>query len=405
MKTVGIEVNYNIPWELETDYCHHGIPLSNGVFGALVWFKDGMIMLTINRADYWDHRGGTVLQEDCTYENLKRLLEQGDFVSASRLYAPVLLNGKEKRPTRLPMGRYEIKLKPGVQIDSAVLNLYDGQASIVCLVNGQKQLVKTTLLIDRPVLLLTGVADLIDQVTAKPAYDFPKVQSYYDDFGIPAHERIEQIDGIGWVQELPADPACAVLADRSAGMLTIAADYGSTAALAKQAVKYQLEALRSVGCSDAIAQTKNHWNRLWAQTADIALPDHDIVKMYYLGIYRMLGSSMPGQLAPTLQGPWAEEFRLPPWSCDYHFNINVQECLWPAYGANLLSSLQPLFGMIDSWKPTLAANAKRFVGIDDGYMLGHSTDDKGRPIGGMWTGTIDQANTSWLAQLMWQYYR
>ena len=127
--------------------------------------------------------------------------------------------------------------------------------------------------------------------------------------------------------------------------------------------------------------------------------------MYYLGIYRMLGNSMPGEIAPTLQGPWAEEYRNPPWSCDYHFNINVQECLWPAYGANLLDSLKPLFTMIDSWKPTLACNAKRFVGIDDGYMIGHSVDERGRPVGGMWTGSIDQANTSWIAQMMWQYAR
>ncbi|MBW7462131.1 hypothetical protein K0U00_49590, partial [Paenibacillus sepulcri] len=33
----------------------------------------------------------------------------------------------------------------------------------------------------------------------------------------------------------------------------------------------------------------------------------------------------------------------------------------------------------------------------------HSVDDRGRPVGGMWTGTIDQANTSWVAQMMWQY--
>lgn len=394
-----------IPWELATDYCHHGIPLSNGVFGALVWFRERTIMLTINRADYWDHRGGTVWTEDCTFLNVKRLLERGDAAGAAQLYPAVTVNGKPKRPTRLPMGRYELKLKEGVGLESAALRVRDAEAVVECRYRGEKRLIRATMMIDRPVLLLSVDPELVEALEVKPAYDFPQVQAYYDDFGIVAHERIEQADVLGWVQPLPDDPACAVVAERSAGVLRIAAEYGPLAADARQAAMRRLAEVRPLGYEEAIAETRASWHKLWAQAAVIALPDGEIETMYTLGIYRMLGNSMPGGVAPTLQGPWVEEFRMPPWSCDYHFNINVQQCLWPAYGANLLPCLQPLFAMLDSWKPTLARNAKRFVGIDDGYMLGHSTDDRGKPVGGMWTGSIDQANTSWMAQMMWQYGR
>ena len=35
---------------------HTGIAMGNGLFGALIWGSDS-INITINRADFWDHRG------------------------------------------------------------------------------------------------------------------------------------------------------------------------------------------------------------------------------------------------------------------------------------------------------------------------------------------------------------
>lgn len=403
MKAIEISPSYDVPWTLDTGYCHDGIPLSNGVFGALIWFQDQTVMLTINRADYWDHRGGTIWRDDCTYGQLKSLLESGDFQGARELFPITLMNGKEKRPTRLAMGRIEARLKPDVRLVSANLHMNEGEVRVVCRLGEREHVIDLAVLIDKPMLLLSGGEELFESITPVPSYSFEKTKAYFDDFGIPAPEAIED----GWVQELPEDPACAVRMRQRGGTLAIAAEYGADP---EQAIQSANALLNSVspsngGYAAATSETRERWLALWRQAADISLPDAEIERMYYLGIYRMLGNSMPDRIAPTLQGPWAEEYRNPPWSCDYHFNINVQQCLWPAYGSNLLDSLKPLFSMIDGWKPTLALNAKRFVGIDDGYMLGHSVDDRGRPVGGMWTGTIDQANTSWVAQMMWQYAR
>lgn len=401
MKAVPIQPTYVIPWTLETRYCHDGLPLSNGVFGALVWFRGDTIMATINRADYWDHRGGTIERDDCTYARLKTLLQSGDFEEARGLYPAVTIGGKEKRPTRLAMGRYDIRLRAGVQIVSAELRLQEAEAVVRCRADGKERLIRFAIPLDRPVLALSCDPELLAEaeVIPKPSYGFEKVKAYFDDFGIPSPVIVPD----GWVQELPEDPACAVRSARTPDGLRIAAEYGATAEAASRAALARLDAAVAGGYESELAATKKQWRLWWERAADITLADRELETMYYLGLYRMLGNSLPGRLAPTLQGPWAEEFRNPPWSCDYHFNINVQECLWPAYGANLLDCLKPLFAMIDGWKPTLAQNAKRFAGVDDGYMLGHSVDDRGRPVGGMWTGSIDQANTSWVAQMMWSY--
>lgn len=395
---------YIIPWDLETDYCHHGMPLSNGTLGALVWFQDNRVMLTINRADYWDHRGGTEWTEEITYERLKKHLLAGDFESAKAMFQPASMNGKEKRPTRLPMGRYELALKPGMMFQSAALHLDQAEANIVCKdAEGTQYRIRIHVLCDHPVIAVDA-GGVIGKTEIKPSFDFPAVLEYYQQFDIAPGHRIGTDLAPGWIQELPEDPANAVLSAWRDDSLLIASVYGEQAAEAVNHAHAELDHLAGAGYEAWTAPSKRHWNELWAEGAAIELPDRELMNIYYMGLYRMLGSSAPGHIAPSAQGPWVEEYRMPPWSGDHHFNINVQECLWPAYASNLTGCLEPLFRMIDRWKPRLALNARYFLGITDGYMLNHSTDDRAKPTGGMWTGTIDHANTSWVAQLMWQYY-
>ena len=94
---------------------------------------------------------------------------------------------------------------------------------------------------------------------------------------------------------------------------------------------------------------------------------------------------------------------MPPWSSDYHFNINVQMCYWPAYKSGKLDHLRPLFDLIFSWEKSLQENARKFIGIDDGVLLPHAVDDHATCMGGFWTGCIDHACTAWVADMMWNY--
>jgi alpha-L-fucosidase 2 len=400
-----LQKKHVIPWDIHSEYCHHGIPLSNGIFGALVWFQDNRIMVTINRTDYWDHRGGTEWTEDIKYETLKKYLQAGDFETAKNMFRPMYINGEEKRPTRLPMGRFELCLKEGAKIYSAELNLSEAEASIIVKSGETFQTVQVSILMDTPILAVVGGSEVIDKVNIRPAFEFSKVLDYFKQFDIMPGETVEEGSSKGWIQELPSDPACAVWSEWNLGRLYITSVYGDTREKALQHAKDTISLFKSEPFHKVLLSSKQIWKALWEKAANITIPaDNGIERIYYMGIYKLLGNSMPGKTAPSLQGPWAEEYRIPPWSCDYHFNINVQECLWPAYGANLLECLDPLFTMIDSWKPRLALNAEYFVGIEDGYMLNHSTDDRGTPTGGMWTGTIDHANTSWVGQMMWQKY-
>jgi hypothetical protein len=122
-------------------------------------------------------------------------------------------------------------------------------------------------------------------------------------------------------------------------------------------------------------------------------------------VYKQAGLTTPGAVPATLQGPWMEEYQIPPWSNDYHFNINVEMIYWPALSTNRLDHFLPLWKMVASWLPRLRRNAEEFFGVDNALMLPHAVDDRCQVIGSFWTGTIDHACTAWMAQMAWLHYR
>ena len=57
---------------------------------------------------------------------------------------------------------------------------------------------------------------------------------------------------------------------------------------------------------------------------------------FQYGRYLLIASSRPGSLPANLQGVW-NEVNNPPWTCDYHADINVEMNYWPADVANPVS--------------------------------------------------------------------
>jgi alpha-L-fucosidase 2 len=70
--------------------------------------------------------------------------------------------------------------------------------------------------------------------------------------------------------------------------------------------------------------------------------DRALTSLYFqFGRYLMIGCSRRGDMPSNLQGHWADTLH-PPWSADYHANINLQMIYWPAELANLRECFEPL---------------------------------------------------------------
>ena len=136
----------------------------------------------------------------------------------------------------------------------------------------------------------------------------------------------------------------------------------------------------------------------------------DLEELYFqFGRYLMISSSRTPGVPANLQGLW-NEYILPPWSCNYTMNINVEENYWAAENTNLSELHQPLMGFIRNLSQTGAETAKYYYGIDNGgWASGHNSDIWAitNPVGTR-TGDPVWANWNmggaWISSHIWEHY-
>lgn len=393
-----------IKWEFPLARTHCGMLQGNGTFGAMIW-GDQKLHITMNRADFWDHRGGMPFTEEMTYAKIRECLEANDEQRLRKLFEgnpPEA--GQPHRPSVLPLGRLEIDFGEDSSIISGVLNTKNGEARLEIEKDGETLSARCILLMDSPCLYLSLDDGLsIESITRVTSWDY--VGEYLSSISFKPPEMFEGKKLSGWIQMRPADPFICLGYRQLNEELIVTAVYGNTAEEAKEAAKALIDDAASRGFKKARKANRRWWKSYWGDVPSVNLPSKKLEFIYRYGMYKFAGLTNPDGVAATLQGPWVEEYQMPPWSSDYHFNINIQECYWPAFAGNRLEHIKPLFEMIKSWEDKLRHNAKMFLGIEDGLMLPHAVDDRCVCMGGFWTGSIDHGSTSWVAHLMWLYYK
>jgi alpha-L-fucosidase 2 len=124
---------------------------------------------------------------------------------------------------------------------------------------------------------------------------------------------------------------------------------------------------------------------------------------FQYGRYLLIASSRDGSLPANLQGVWNNSVS-PPWSGDYHVNINLQMNYWPAETTNLSETTGPLFDYVDSFAPPGRHTARYMYG-NRGWVVNNETN----PFG--FTGVHDYPQSfwfpeagAWLALHYWEHY-
>ncbi|MGF7148408.1 alpha-L-fucosidase 2 [Sphingomonas zeicaulis] len=124
---------------------------------------------------------------------------------------------------------------------------------------------------------------------------------------------------------------------------------------------------------------------------------------FNFGRYLLISSARPGSLPPNLQGLWADGFS-PPWSADYHININIQMNFWPAEPCGLGALHASLFDYAERLKPfgektaRIAYGARGAVAHYTTNPWGHTALD-GRIQYGLWPEGL-----AWLSLHYWEHY-
>ena len=132
-------------------------------------------------------------------------------------------------------------------------------------------------------------------------------------------------------------------------------------------------------------------------------PDNNLVETFFqYGRYLLISSSRPGGMPANLQGLWAWQMN-PPWSADYHTNINFQMNYWPAEITNMSEMALPMFDLMDMMKPYGENTAEIMYGAK-GWVVHHLTDPWGFTAPADGPQGIWPMGSAWLAQHVWEHY-
>ena len=129
---------------------------------------------------------------------------------------------------------------------------------------------------------------------------------------------------------------------------------------------------------------------------------------FQYGRYLLISCSRTPHVPANLQGLWNESI-LPPWSCNYTSNINVQENYWAAETAALPEMHESLLTFLKELQGSGELTAKAYYGVNRGWCLAHNTDIWAMtcPVG-LHTGDPMWANWNmggaWLSTHIWEHY-
>jgi alpha-L-fucosidase 2 len=132
--------------------------------------------------------------------------------------------------------------------------------------------------------------------------------------------------------------------------------------------------------------------------------DPSLALLYFnYGRYLLCSSSANGTLPANLQGKWNEDLN-PAWESDYHHDINLQMCYWPAEAGGLQKYVGALLDHIERFVPHGRKAAQDLYGCN-GVWFPIQTDPWGRstPESCGWAVWIGAA--AWLGQHMWWHFQ
>jgi hypothetical protein len=348
--------------------------------------------VTINRQDYWNRAGRIVWKPGANYQALCRHIARGAEDKLDRL-APDLIDFVDPdmpAPTRMPMGRFDLPLSAAAS--KARLDVARGQAVF-------EDEIRLVVLPHAPVCVVLGTPGEFQPVPN----DSAEVQEYRSRYALADPTPFRQADLSGWVQvSLDGEAMCAAALRRNEAVYI-------TSVLADDpegARKLAVRVLRSAPApSEALADVEQAWRRFWSDSARVRTQCRGIQEIYDLGLFKLSGLVSPTSPAPTLQGAWVEDDRMPPWRGDYHFNVNVQMAHWPMLPTNHLDRFGPLIKLLDSWREIMTEYARTFAGVDDGLMLPHAVDDRCIPADRNWRCQFDPGSVGWTALELWRLWQ
>ena len=330
----------DIPRGLE--YWCEGIPLGNGQAGALVWGTGDKLNLTLDRADFWRNVDAPCFQApEFTWTNLVSIARRRDDESRNRVFPDYGRLGKKDpkylamQPTKLPGVRLTLGLGAGQKVSRFRLDRETAAATVsVETPKGPREIVLW--FPDNSPYLSMNVGPDIEIVSR----EFNRNPSF-DKLG-------------GYPEPTITVNARECIYSRKNSQHTNRFDHDFTAGVRVTAERPKSE----------------FWPRFWRETARVRLPDPELQRLYDIAIYLYGAGARRGNPPIALQGLWTcDNNAMPPWSGDYHNDLNTEMTYWAAGPAGCVESLEAFADFYVERLPEFRAFARHTYGTDGAAIV------------------------------------
>jgi alpha-L-fucosidase 2 len=392
-----------------------GIPLGNGMVGALVWQKGNNLRMSLDRADLWDLRPMKGLhRKELSYKWVEEQVKKKAYGIVQKYFDAPYDN--EPAPSKIPGGSLEFDIQNWGAVSSVNLSLKDA----LCEVKWENGTVLKTFVHATQPVGWFRFENLKNEFV--PHLIAPKYQGEVKVSGDPVGG--DDLARLGYKQGKVTEQGNTITYEQEGwggfkyqisliwrkrdsatveGVWSVTSQYPKkkTNPIAGSIVKKTM--LR--GYNTDLSSHISWWKKFWNQSA-IQIPDSVLEKQWYLEQYKFGSAARRGAPPISLQAVWtADNGRLPPWKGDYHHDLNTQLSYWPSYSGN---HMEEAMGYIDHLEEN-KANYKRYTQMyfgTDGLAVPGVTTLDGTEMGGWIQYSFSPTVSAWLGHhyyLHWRY--
>jgi alpha-L-fucosidase 2 len=382
------------------------LPIGNGWLGALIWQRDAVIRLSLDRVDLWDDRPMPEIGR-LTFKWVEQQVIKGKYDTVQKVGdRPYDQNAA---PTKIPGAALEFNIPSGHTVELAELDLKNGLAYVE----------------------FSNELRLMNYIHAS------KQEGYFGWEGIKPGQLNALLPSLIPPRYIPG-----ITEKPGPGSLAMLGYEKGTVTKGKNSIRYrqptwnghyyevlvqwvitnkkQLLGAWTISIDKPAVLTKidparkeptgwdtheRWWKDYWSRSA-ISIPDTLLETQYYRDMYKFGSVTRPGTPPISLQAIWtADDGRLPPWKGDYHHDLNTQLSYWPGYTSNHTDLTASFTSWLWKVRPENKRWTKQYFGTDGLNVPGVSTIS-GKPMGGWIQYAMSPTTVCWLSQhfyWQWQY--